>query len=182
MASQRTSLPRTVPAVVIAPLGAAADVHELDGDVGALAVVGDREPHVLIGHDAAGLRLHFLEKSSVDAPSAVAVQRPEIGRAVARERFDVDIAQADRPGASHHIFDGVVKPRRGRHAMELREARHVILGRNPRQLVIERFQYGAAEQRLGRQRRRRRRRLRRQRGGGQRARDDGLMAIDIRRV
>jgi hypothetical protein len=96
-------------ALVIAPLGAGADVDELDGDVGALAVVSDRQPYIVVRHDPSRLRPDFVERPAVHAPAAVTVERPEIGGAVARKRLDVHLAQADRRGPVHDVRDRVVE-------------------------------------------------------------------------
>src|SRR5262249_14860483 len=48
-------------AIVVAPIGSPADVDELHGHVGALAVVGDSEPGVVVRHDTAWLWPHFVE-------------------------------------------------------------------------------------------------------------------------
>ena len=104
---------------VVAALRAGADVDELDRHVRALAVVGDREPHVVVRDDAPRLRLHFVEPSGIDAPAAVAVERAEPGRAVAGKRLDVHVGQAGGLRSRHHVLDRFVKAGRRGNAVQL---------------------------------------------------------------
>jgi hypothetical protein len=83
------------------------------------------------------------------------MQRAEPGRAVAGERFHVNVAEARGPGAAHHVFDRLMKPGRGGNAVQLRQTADVILGRDAGQLLVERRQDGAIEQRFGGKARRR---------------------------
>ena len=140
---------------IVAALRAGTDVDELDGDVGALAVVGHGKTDVVVRDDPARLRPHFVEPSTVDPPAAVAMQRAEPGRAVAGKRFHVHVAEAGGFGAAHHVFDRLVKPGRGGNAVQLRQTADVILGRDAGQLLVERRQDGTIEQRLGGKARRR---------------------------
>ena len=97
---------------VVAGRGAAADVDQLRGHVGALAVVGHGQAHVVDGGDPARPRGDLVERAAVHAPAAIAAERAEVGGAVAGERLHVHVAQAERLGATHHVFDRVVEPRR----------------------------------------------------------------------
>jgi hypothetical protein len=90
-------------------LRAAAHVDELHRDIRALAVVGDRETHVVPRDDPPRLWLHLVEPTRLDAPSAIAVEGAEPGRAVARKRFHARIGKAGRLCLSHDVLDRVVK-------------------------------------------------------------------------
>ena len=89
------------------------------------------------------------------------MERAEIGVAVAGKRLDVHVAQADGCCPTRDLLDRVVEARRRRDTMQLREARDVIFGGHPGQLVIERPEHGTIDEHL---RRKFRRRLRGKRG------------------
>ena len=112
---------------IVAALRAGAGVDQLHGDVGALAVVGDRQPDVVVRRDPPRLRLDLVEPSAVDAPAAVAGSVPN---QVVPSPGNVSTCTSLRPAAfarAGHAPDRVVKTGRGGNAVQLREAPDVIV-------------------------------------------------------